>query len=85
MEFGVTGTALNWPQSYWTDRRHYVKLGHHCSDTVSCSSGVSQGSILGLLLFAAYVSPADDLTLSVDEGIINDRRSPEALAMFARC
>jgi Reverse transcriptase (RNA-dependent DNA polymerase) len=60
-EFGVTGTALSWLQSYSTDRRQYVKLGQHSSDTVLCSSGVPRGSVLGPLLFAAYVSPAGDL------------------------
>ena len=64
MEFGVTGIALDWVRSYLTDRRQFVKLGRHCSDTVKCSSGVPQGSVLGPLFFAVYVSPVGDLIKS---------------------
>ena len=55
-EFGVSGAPLRWLQSYLTDRRHYVKLGRHCSSAVQCSAGVPQGSVLGPILFAAYTS-----------------------------
>ena len=64
MEFGVTGMTLNWLQSNLIDRRHYVKLGHYCSATVSGSTGVPQGLVLGPLLFADYVSPVGDLVKS---------------------
>ena len=64
MEFGVTGIALDWVRSYLTDRRQFMKLGRHCSDTVKCSSGVPQGSVLGPLFFAVYVSPVGDLIKS---------------------
>jgi len=56
------GTALNWLQSHVTDSRQYVKLGWPCSNTtVSCNSRVQQGSVLGPLLFAAYVPHVGDL------------------------
>ena len=56
--------TLNWLQSNLIDRRHYVKLGHYCSATVSGSTGVPQGLVLGPLLFADYVSPVGDLVKS---------------------
>jgi len=71
MEFSVMGTELNWLQSFLKDLRQYVKLGWHCSDTVSCSSGVPQGSVLGPLLSAAYVSPVGDLIKSGFGFLIN--------------
>ena len=63
-EFGVSGAPLRWLQSYLTDRRHYVKLGRHCSSTVQCTAGVPQGSVLGPILFAAYISPVGQLITS---------------------
>jgi len=63
-EFGVTGTALAWFQSYISNRSQFVKLGRHSSAPVSCTSGVPQGSVLGPILFAAYTSPIGDLIRS---------------------
>jgi len=63
-EFGVSGAPLRWLQSYLTDRRHYVKLRRHCSSTVQCTAGVPQGSVLGPILFTAYISPVGQLTTS---------------------
>jgi len=51
IEFSIEGIALSWLQSYLTDCSQFVKLGRHCLKTVTCSSGVPQGSVLGLLLF----------------------------------
>jgi len=63
-EFGVTGTALAWLQSYISNRSQFVKLGRHSSAPVSCTSGVPQGSVLGPILFATYTSPIGDLIRS---------------------
>ena len=58
---GITGTALNWLSSYLADRQQYVQLGRHRSSTIPCFSGIPLGSVLGALLFIAYVSPVGDV------------------------
>jgi len=64
-EFGVTGSALAWLQSYISNRSQFVKLGlRHSLAAVSCTSGVPQGSVLGPILFVVYTSPIGDLIRS---------------------
>lgn len=60
-QFGVDGGASSWLRSYLTDRQQFVKLGDHSSAMTQCASGVPQGSVLGPLLFTAYVAPIGDL------------------------
>ena len=60
-QFGVDRGASCWLRSYLTDKQQFVKLGDHLSTTTQCASGVPQGSVLGPLLFTAYVSPVGEL------------------------
>ena len=56
-DFGFTDTVLQWFSSYLTDRTHYVSLSSHCSAFTHVHSGVSQGSVLGPMLFTMYIKP----------------------------
>ena len=56
-DFRFTDTVLQWFSSYLTDRTHYVSLSNHCSAFAPVHSGVSQGSVLGLILFTMYIKP----------------------------
>ena len=55
--FGVSGPALNWIASYLVGRKQSVRVGQQQSPNVDCEYGVPQGSVLGPLLFALYMSP----------------------------
>lgn len=59
-QFGLTNMELDWLRCYLCDRAH-VMIGQCQSDTVQLNVGASQGSDLGLLLFAVYCSPVDDV------------------------
>jgi len=63
-EFGVSGTALSWIQSYLQDRTQFVKLGQHRSSETTLEVGVPQGYRSGPLLFAVYCSPVADVIAS---------------------
>ena len=56
-EFGVTWMPLAWLRSYLIGRKQFVKMGQHQSPAVGSTCRRSSGSVLGLLLFAAYCSP----------------------------
>ena len=59
--FGVSGPALSWIQSYLRNRSQTVRLGQSLSHSVTLTSGVPQGSVLGPILFAAYISPVGQI------------------------
>ena len=54
--YGVRGLALNWFQSYLTDRKQYVLYNNVQSQTLDITGGVPQGSVLGPFLFFVYVN-----------------------------
>ena len=58
---GVTGTALQWFQSYLSDRGQSVIIEGKTSSSHPLEFGVPQGSVLGPELFKVYFSPAADI------------------------
>ena len=59
--FGVTGAALDWLRSYLANMKQLVRIGGDNSSPTSVPFGIPQGSVLGPLLFTAYITPLGDL------------------------
>ena len=54
--FGITEQALAWILSYVSSRKFLVQIGQFISKIVAIDFSVSQGSILGPILFNCYAS-----------------------------
>ena len=53
---GITGTFLDWFIGYLSDRKQRVVIPGATSDWNFIKAGVSQGSILGPLLFLSFIN-----------------------------
>lgn len=59
--FGVGGSLLLWLRNYLTTCRQKVALNGVYTNWLPLTSGVSQGSILGSLLFIMYLNDLDNV------------------------
>ena len=58
---GITSTALNWFQSYLSNRSQLVCINDQTSDAASLDYGLPQGSCVGPALFPIYTLPLGDV------------------------
>ncbi len=56
LENGISGTALQWFESYLSDRSFKVSWRGEVSKSQHLATGVPQGSILGPLLFSVFMA-----------------------------
>ncbi|PIK56827.1 hypothetical protein BSL78_06229 [Apostichopus japonicus] len=59
--YGVSGNALCWFKSYFTNRSQAVVVNDCISNVHKPVGGVPQGSVMGPLSFTMYTSPVEDI------------------------
>ena len=62
--YGIRGHILNWVKNFLGVRKQRVVLGNKMSELTMVTSGVTQSSVLGLILFVIYINDLTDLILN---------------------
>ena len=55
--FGIRSTSLSWFRSYLFERKQFVTVQDNRTSIVPLDFGVTQGSVLGPVLFILYTTP----------------------------
>ena len=72
---GVSDEALNWFESYITDRKQFVRIGSSISEVLPITHGGPQGAILSPLLFCIYINDLSRVPQATElESFVDDSK-----------
>ena len=82
--FGMTGSALEWVKSYFSNRHQVVSINGFNSKTHLLLYGVPQGSLFGPFSFPKYTSPIGKITHKHNTTGFFNLRQVEGGSLFRR-
>ena len=69
-KYGIRGTTLSWIRAFVSGRTQPIVLEGEISNTLPVTSGVSQGSVFGPILFRVYINNLpDSITLQTNQAL----------------
>ena len=71
---GITGEVLGWIKSFLTNRKQRVVVEGEMSSWSDVKSGIPQGSVLGPILFVAFINDLPDCILSTCNMFADDAK-----------
>ena len=78
--YGFTGSILKWIRSFLENRLQRVSVGRSILDPTAVLSGLSQGSILGPIVFTIFINDLSELTQSTCKVIAYDTNLYQSVA-----